>query len=130
MLRLPDDTASLRASAPCDAIAVRDRGLQPDETLCSLSSADIELVLRNGQVFLASEEMLGRLPEGARRGLQPLSIAGTVRWLRAPVGEMLREAEAVLGKDQVRLGGKQVLAVDATSEYVRSTPSKELIHAR
>src|SRR6202035_2702606 len=56
MLRLPDRGASHRLSARSDLIAVRDRGLHPDETLCSLSFFDIELVLRNGRVFLASEE--------------------------------------------------------------------------
>jgi ubiquinone/menaquinone biosynthesis C-methylase UbiE len=129
MLRLPHYTASLRVSALCDAIAVRDRGLQPDETLCSLSSSDIELVLRHGRVFLASEKIFHRLPPPARHGLEPLSIAGTIRWLRAPISEMLRETEAVLGKDQVKLGGKQVQAVDPNSEHVRATASKELIHA-
>jgi cytosine/adenosine deaminase-related metal-dependent hydrolase len=130
MLRLPHHTHSLRISAMCNAIAVRDRGLQPDETLCSLSSSDVELVLRHGRVFLASEEIFRRLPPRARRGLQPLSIAGTIRWLRAPVSEMLREAEAVLGNDQVKLGGKQVQAVDPNSGHARATATKELVHAR
>ena len=130
MLRLPHHTASLRISSLCDAIAVRDRGLPPDETLCSLSSSDIELVLRHGRVFLASEEIFRRLPRRARHGLEPLSIAGSIRWLRAPISEMLRETEAVLGKDQVRLGGKQVHAVDPNSEHVRTTATKELVNAR
>jgi len=124
MLRLPDNGATHRVSAPGDLIAVRDRGLQPDETLCSLSSSDIELVFRNGRVFLASEEMFRRLPAGARHGLEPLSIAGSIRWLRAPVGEMLREAEAVLGKGRVKLGGKQVHAVDLRFERDGSTPPR------
>jgi cytosine/adenosine deaminase-related metal-dependent hydrolase len=130
LLRLPHHTASLRISTVCDVIAVRDRGLQPDETLCSLSWSDIELVLRHGRVFLASEEIFRRLPPHARHGLEPLSIGGTLRWLRAPISEMLREAEAVLGKDQVQLGGKQVQAVDPDSELIRATATRELIHAR
>jgi hypothetical protein len=130
MLRLPQHTASLRISSVCDAIAVRDRGLQPDETLCSLSWSDIELVLRHGRVFLASEEIFRRLPLRARHGLEPLSIAGSIRWLRAPVSEMLRETEAVLGKDQIKLGGKQVQAIAPSSEHVGATATKELVHAR
>jgi len=130
LLRLPQQTASLRVSSVCDAIAVRDRGLRPDETLCSLSWSDVELVLRHGRVFLASEDIFRRLPPRARRGLEPLSIGGTLRWLRAPISEMLREAEAVLGKDQVQLGGKQVLAVDSNSAHACAADTRELIHAR
>lgn len=129
MLRLPDGGGFSRASTPRDAIAVRDRGLRPDETLCSLSFVDIELVLRKGRVFLASEEIVKRLPAVARRGLEPLSIAGTIRWLRAPVVEILREAEAALGRDRVKLGGKDVQAVDRHFECDGEKPPKEHVHA-
>ena len=81
MLHLPDGSGSPWGSASCDVIATRDRGLRPDETLCILSFVDIELVLRKGRVFLASEEIVKRLPAVARRGLEPLSIAGTIRWI-------------------------------------------------
>jgi cytosine/adenosine deaminase-related metal-dependent hydrolase/SAM-dependent methyltransferase len=129
MLHLPDGSGSPWGSAPCDVIAVRDRGLRPDETLCSLSFVDIELVLRKGRVFLASEGIVKRLPAVARRGLEPLSIAGTIRWLRAPVVEMLREAEAALGRDRVKLGGKDVQAVDRHFECDGEKPPQEHAHA-
>ena len=130
MLRLPEGGGSSEVSMPRDAIAVRDRGLQPDETLCSLSFVDVELVLRNGRVFLASEEILKRLPAVERNGLEPLSIAGTIRWLRAPVAEMLQEAEAVLGRDRVKLGGKDVHGIDRRLECDREKPREEHAHAR
>jgi ubiquinone/menaquinone biosynthesis C-methylase UbiE len=129
MLRFPDSYGSLRISAPGDVIAVRDRGFLPAETLCSLSCKDVELVLRNGRVSLASEEMVRRLPAGARDGLEPLSIGGTIRWLRAPVGKMLREAESVLGKDQVKLSGKPVRVVELDCGEIEK-PAQELADAR
>jgi hypothetical protein len=66
------------------------------------------LVILGGRVHLASEAILERLPLSATQGLQPLWIAGTIRWLLAPVKELLRKTEAVLGPDEVRLGGKPV----------------------
>jgi cytosine/adenosine deaminase-related metal-dependent hydrolase/ubiquinone/menaquinone biosynthesis C-methylase UbiE len=129
MLRFPHGNGSLRISAPGDAIAVRDTGLSPAEALCSLSFANVELVLRNGHPFLASDELMRRLPTAKREGLEPLSIAGTIRWLRAPVSEMLREAESVLGIDQVMLGGKQVSHANRHSGYIAQNPPKGLTHA-
>ncbi len=61
-----------------------------------------------GRVQLASEAILERLPLSAIQGLEPLWIDGTIRWLRAPVKELLRKTEEVLGKGEVRLAGKTV----------------------
>jgi cytosine/adenosine deaminase-related metal-dependent hydrolase/SAM-dependent methyltransferase len=128
MLGLSDCNSSPRISAR-DVIAVRDTGLSPADTLCASSHADIELVLREGRVFLASEEIMRRLPVDAREGLEPLSIAGTIRWLRAPVGDMLREAESALGKGQVKLGGKPVSHIHVPSTSIVRGLSEGLSHA-
>jgi len=61
-----------------------------------------------GRVQLASETIMERLPEAALQGLEPLWIDGTIRWLRAPVTQLLLKAEEVLGKGEVRLGGRTV----------------------
>jgi cytosine/adenosine deaminase-related metal-dependent hydrolase/SAM-dependent methyltransferase len=129
MLGLSDCNSLPRSSARGDLIAVRDSGLSPADTLCASSHADIELVLREGRVFLASEEMMRRLPARARESLEPLSIAGTIRWLRVPVGDMLREAESALGKGQVKLGGKPVSLIDAYPPSIVRGLSKGLSHA-
>ena len=55
---------------------------------------------------LASEIIWRRLPRAAAEGLEPLWIDGTNTMLRAPVDELLRQAEAALGEDHVRLGGR------------------------
>jgi hypothetical protein len=108
ILRLYRGEGSIRLDFPADLIAVRDQHREPAETLCSLSAKDVELVLLAGRVQLASQFIFERLPLRDRDGLEPLSIDGDIRWLRAPVGELLREAEDVLGKSAVRLGGRSV----------------------
>ena len=108
ILRLSDGEGFLRAAAPADLIAVRDRRREPAETLCSLSSKDIELVLVSGQVRLASASIFERLAPEDKEGLEPLSIDGEVRWLRAPVDALLREAEQVLGEGNVSMGGRSI----------------------
>lgn len=105
LLRLSGGGA-IRPGYPADLIAVRDRDGGPAEILCSLSANDIELVLLAGRVQLASESIFEKLSQRDREGLEPLSIDGNVRWLRAPVNDLLREAEEVLGAGKVRLGGR------------------------
>jgi hypothetical protein len=108
ILRTREGEGFIRASGIADLIAVRDTGDDASERLKTLSMVDIEFVMLGGQVQLASEGVLERLPSEARKGLEPLSIDSTIRWLRAPVQELLRQTEDVLGQGQVRLGGKQV----------------------
>jgi len=71
-----------------------------------------------GRVQLASNTMLGRLPASAKKGLEPLSINGTIRWLRAPVTKLLEQAEQVVGPGNVRLSGAPVsIPQKATAAY-------------
>jgi len=43
--------------------------------------------------------------------LQPIAIEGQVRWLRGDVDYFLEQAEEVLGKGMVRVGGLRVTRV-------------------
>jgi cytosine/adenosine deaminase-related metal-dependent hydrolase len=108
ILRLRNAEGSIRISSRADLVAVRDTGRLPAEMLSTLSAKDVELVLRDGSIQLVSEEMYERLPEAARDGLEPLCVGGIMRWLRAPVKQLIEDAERVLGKGGVRLGGKPV----------------------
>ncbi|QNI33759.1 methyltransferase domain-containing protein [Alloacidobacterium dinghuense] len=108
ILRIKDGRGSIRSGSPADLIAVRDRQGSPAEILSSLCASDIELVLLSGRVQLASQFIFGRLPDVDRDGLEPLSVDGDIRWLRAPIEDLLRESESVLGEGAVRLGGKSV----------------------
>jgi cytosine/adenosine deaminase-related metal-dependent hydrolase/ubiquinone/menaquinone biosynthesis C-methylase UbiE len=108
ILRLSHGEGFIRAAALADLIAVRDQRREPAETLCSLSSKDIELVLVSGQVRLASASIFERLAPEDKEGLEPLSIDGELRWLRAPVDALLRDAEQVLGEGNVSMGGRSI----------------------
>ena len=106
VLRLQGAEGTLAVSARADLIGVRDTGADPAHRLQTLALSGVEFVMIAGRVQLASEGIWRQLRPAAKRGLQPLAIDGTVRWLRAPVQELLRAAEEVLGEGEVRLGGK------------------------
>jgi cytosine/adenosine deaminase-related metal-dependent hydrolase/ubiquinone/menaquinone biosynthesis C-methylase UbiE len=105
VLRLRHGVGTLQPAGHADLIAVRERPGDPAEILGSLTWREVELVLLGGRVQLASEEIFSRLSASDREGLEPLNVAGVMRWLRVPVAEILREAEAVLGEGTVQLGG-------------------------
>jgi cytosine/adenosine deaminase-related metal-dependent hydrolase len=112
-LRLREREGTIEEAGVGDLIAVRDTGRRPADTLESLSMHNVELVMIGGYVQLASEAVWKHLPSAAQDGLEPLWIDGIVRWLRAPVDDLLRQAETVLGVGQVRLGGRAIRTVDS-----------------
>jgi hypothetical protein len=118
ILRLGDTLGSIKEFGLADLVAVRDTGRDPADRLDSLSMKDVELVMIGGRVHLAAEAMLERLPFAARNGLEPLSVDGTVRWLRAPVGALMRRTEEVLGRGAVQLGCRRLLPADVVAEHV------------
>ena len=108
ILRLREGEGSIRVNGRADLIAVRDTGCDGAERLITLSAADVEFVMIGGRVQLASETILTRLPPAVRQGLEPLWFDGTVRWLRAPIRDLLTRAEEILGAGTLRLGGKPI----------------------
>lgn len=119
ILRLGDAQGSLKESGLADLIAVRDTGQDAADRLKTLSMHDVELVMIGGIVKLVSEDILGRLPLSAKRGLEPLSIDGSIRWLRAPVKALFEKTEEVLGSGEVRLGRRKLLFPDyVVAEHV------------
>ncbi len=113
ILKLQNGEGTITADGLADLIAVRRSALSPAYTLASLTCADIELVLLAGRVQLASASLYERLPLELRAGLHLLSIAGALRWVRAPLKELFADAEQCLGKGNLRLGGKEISLVDA-----------------
>ncbi len=109
ILRLRDSEGSISESGFADLIAVRDTGQDPAETLQALSANDVEFVMIRGRVQLASDAILERLPPSETQGLEPISINGSIRWLRAPVKALLQKTEEVLGHGEVRLGSRKIL---------------------
>jgi cytosine/adenosine deaminase-related metal-dependent hydrolase/ubiquinone/menaquinone biosynthesis C-methylase UbiE len=107
VLRLKSGEGSLRVGAVADLIAIRDSGLTPARTLAASSYRDIELVIVAGRVQLASPQLLERLPSHLTEGLQPLDVEGNIRWIRAPLARLYREAVSILAGD-LRLNGRTV----------------------
>jgi hypothetical protein len=119
ILRPGDAQGSIQESGLADLIAVRDTGQHAAARLATLSMYDVELVMIGGIVQLVSEDILGRLPLSAKRGLEPLSIDGSIRWLRAPVKALFEKTEEVLGSGEVRLGRRKLLLPDCVvAEHV------------
>lgn len=116
MLRLKDAEGTIKESGLCDLIAVRDTGQDPADKMQTLSMTDIELVMIGGSVQLASEAILTRLPSSAKQGLEPLSINGTIRWLRAPVQSLLQKVEDALGSGAARLGGRKICSPEGIED--------------
>ncbi|MGB6193099.1 MAG: amidohydrolase family protein [Terracidiphilus sp.] len=108
MLRLEDGEGAIKVSGVGDLIGIRDTNQDVADRLRTLSMTDVEFVMIGGCVQLASDAILERLPHPARQGLEPLWIDGITRWLRAPVQELLRQTEAMLGAGEVRLGSRHV----------------------
>jgi cytosine/adenosine deaminase-related metal-dependent hydrolase len=105
--RLQEGQGTIRPDAAADLIAVRDKGLSPAEIVANLRAADVELVLVGGRVQVASGEVFRRLPPELSRDLRPLEVESSLRWVRAPLGRLFREAHRALGCD-IKLGGKRV----------------------
>lgn len=108
ILQLQDGEGTIKVSGVGDLIAVRDTNRDAADRLRTLSMTDVEFVMIGDRVQLASEMVLERLPLRARQGLEPLCIDGTIRYLRAPVKELLRKTEEALGASEVQIGGRQV----------------------
>ena len=107
VFRLQDGQGTTLPGAIADLIAVRDTGISPAETVATMATKDVELVIVAGRVHLAAAAIAMRLPDELMSGLQPLEVEGQLRWVRAPVGKLLAEAARILGCD-IRLGNKRV----------------------
>jgi hypothetical protein len=119
ILRLENAEGSIKESGLADLIAVRDTGQLPAQRLATLSLNDVELVMVGGRVQLASESMLERLPFASMCGLEPLSIDGSIRWLRAPIRALLHKTEEVLGRGEVRLGSRKLgIPAEVAAQHV------------
>ncbi len=112
ILRLRRGEGRLRPGSAADMLVVRDRGLSPAETLAQLTVDQVELVIAAGRVQLAGPALFERLPAALTNGLEPFEIDGVQRWVRAPIGRLIADAEEVLGSDFC-LGGKRVRRVTA-----------------
>lgn len=130
LLRLRDGQGTIDVHATADLIAVRDTGETPARRIRTLSWKDIELVMVAGSVQLASNNVRGRLPDEVCESLEPLVIDGQVRWLRAPIQQMIQVSEAALGTNAVTLGGRPIatLRYDKSDKALLSQPPTQRVN--
>jgi cytosine/adenosine deaminase-related metal-dependent hydrolase len=108
ILKLKNGEGTIREAGVADLIAVRGTDSAAADRLHQLSAKDVELVMIGGSVQLASNLIFDKLPRELRLGMEPLSVDGTIRWLRAPVKDLLRRTEKVLGQGKVNLSGRKL----------------------
>ena len=113
ILRLEYGAGHVTESGVANVIAVRAGNKTPASILSELNFKEIELVVRSGQVAMASPTVYERLPHRYRKDMQLLEVAGNNRWLRAPLRSLFKEAENVLGQGNLLVGGRQVRYLDA-----------------
>lgn len=113
ILRLKCGEGRIALGCPADAFAVRSSfTLTPAQHLTSLSWRDVELVIVNGWIRLASAEMLRRLPSQLSRHLSCVIVDGVPRWVDAPVSMLFQSAAEVLGAANVFLGGRTLSVLE------------------
>jgi cytosine/adenosine deaminase-related metal-dependent hydrolase/ubiquinone/menaquinone biosynthesis C-methylase UbiE len=109
MLRLEYGAGQITESGVANMIAVRQsRNDTPASALSELTCNEIELVIRSGQVEMASPAIYERLPLDCRKDMHLLKVADISRWFRAPLKTLVEEAESILGRDNLRVAGRQV----------------------
>ncbi|MBI4165655.1 MAG: amidohydrolase family protein [Acidobacteria bacterium] len=107
VLRLKNGEGMLREGAVADFIIMAWRGSSPAETLARATFKDIHAVVVGGQLNLVTFPIAGLWPEAMLEGLEPITIEGNQRWVRAPVSELLAATKHHLG-NSIRLAGKRV----------------------
>jgi len=112
ILRLKHGEGRISPDCPADVFAVRTSALTSARHLASLSWRDVELVVVNGCVRLASPEILQRSGGELSKHLSCLLIDGVPRWLDAPVGTLFKSAAEVLGPANVFLNGRTISVVE------------------
>jgi hypothetical protein len=107
VLRLNSGEGTLRIGALADFFAIRDTGESPARRLASLNYRDVEFVVIDGHVQLASVDVFAHLPRSATTGLHRLEIEGELRWVRAPLNRLFSETRKHL-PGEIQLGGRSV----------------------
>ena len=98
LLRLGSGEGTLQPGNQADLIVTRDRDFTPAHALVQLTWRDIEFVMQRGRIVLVSAELADRIPDELTRGMEPVSIDGHKRFVRAPIAELWTETFTALGR--------------------------------
>ncbi|WP_130421436.1 methyltransferase domain-containing protein [Edaphobacter modestus] len=108
MFHLKDGQGRIVESGVADLIAVRVQHGSPARTLSNLAFSDVELVLLEGRVQMASPPLFARLPYDLRSGMELIEVAGHQRWIRSSLQDLFEAAESVLHPEKLLLAGREV----------------------
>jgi cytosine/adenosine deaminase-related metal-dependent hydrolase len=107
ILRLRDGEGRIQVGSMADLIAFRASDATPAETLVQADLSQIELVMVAGKPQLVSAEMASRWPAALLEDFEWISVEGTRRMVRAPIGRLLDQVKRYLSTP-VRLAGKEI----------------------
>jgi cytosine/adenosine deaminase-related metal-dependent hydrolase len=107
ILRLSDGEGKIQVGSVANLIAFREHEATPAETLMQADLGQIELVMVAGKAQLLSADMARRWPRSLIEGFEWITVEGTRRMVRAPVGRLLDEVSQYLSAP-VRLAGKEI----------------------
>jgi cytosine/adenosine deaminase-related metal-dependent hydrolase len=96
VLQLGDGEGTIDRGGVADLIVARDTGDFPSLRLTFLTLKDLELVIKGGEVMLASDGFVQLLPSALRDGLSPLRCDDLGFWVRVDVESLWRETTKVL----------------------------------
>jgi hypothetical protein len=107
VLRLSEGEGRAQVGSVANLIAVREQDNTPAEVLVQADLSQIELVMLAGKPQLISAEMVLRWPQASLEGFEWISVGGTRRMVRAPIGRLFDEVSRCL-PFPVRLAGKEI----------------------
>jgi cytosine/adenosine deaminase-related metal-dependent hydrolase len=104
VLRLCNGEGHIQQGGVADLLVVRDSGNSPAGRLSSLSGTEIDMVLKAGEVLLASEAVSKQLPSTLWKGLWRVSY-NDMNWsLGVDVGRHWRATVPILGEPPWLIG--------------------------
>lgn len=107
ILRLRNGEGTLQPGSIADLVVVKWRDLTPAETLLTMRLESIEMVMVSGKPHMVSAKTALSCPPDLLDGFEDIEVEGTSCFVRAPIGELLKDPRAQLGTN-FRLAGKKV----------------------
>jgi cytosine/adenosine deaminase-related metal-dependent hydrolase len=107
LMGLDQGAGTIVAGGIADLVLVRDAGVSPAQQLVQLSATDVELVVLEGEIMLASTLLASQLPSALRSRMQKLSYNQKEFFVTLDVQRHWEATHRILG-DGFCLAGKEV----------------------
>ncbi|HXH49048.1 MAG TPA: amidohydrolase family protein [Terriglobia bacterium] len=109
VLRLRNGEGKLQPGSNADLLVVKQQNVSPAETLINTRLNTIEMVMVSGRPHMVSAKIALSFPSDFLERFEDIEVEGTSCYIRAPVGQLLKDPCACLGA-VIRLAGKRVSA--------------------